>query len=96
MDINYKIQQFIKEFTKEKLVKKYLYSRTWLSGSSTTVYPITVWKREIVCQWKSDKRIFDTFINRIVEKHSDLFNYGYFYKTDGSCPSALIFRFKEE
>ncbi len=90
-----KVQQFIEEFKKEKVVQKNLYNATWLSGSSTTVYPITVWQKEIVCQWKSDRKIFDRFINRIVEKYSGLFECGYFWKSDGSCPSTITFRLKE-
>ena len=91
-----RIKQFIEEFKTEEIVKKNLYDYTWLSGSSTTVYPITIWKNEIEIQWKSDKKIFDKFINRIVEKYNDLFKSGYFWKTDGSCPSHIVFTFTDE
>ena len=88
-----RIEQFIEEFCAEELAKKYLYDYTWLSGSSTIVYPITIWKNEIEIQWKSDKKIFDKFINRIVGKYNDLFKTGYFRKTDCSCPSVIVFPF---
>ena len=88
------VQRFVDEIQEEPLVKKYLYRHTWLSGSSTYVSPITVWKNEVVLQWDSDKRIFDRFIDRIVEKYNNLFSYGYFRKSDGSCPSTIVFRFK--
>lgn len=94
-----RVKQFIEEFQKEELVKKYLYEGTWTSGSSTTVYPIAIcvnsWKSEIVVQWNSDKRIFDKFINRTVEKHKDILARGHFWKSDGSCPSTITFRLKE-
>lgn len=59
------INQFIDNFLKEPLTKKYLYNNTWLSGSSTYVSPIAIWKKEIVFQWGSDKNIFNKFIKRI-------------------------------
>ena len=43
-----RIEKCIEDLKKEKLVQKYLYSYTWLSGSSTNVYPIKVWKESIV------------------------------------------------
>ena len=90
-----RIRQFIDEFQMENLTKKYLYKGIWTSGSCTYVYPIMVWKHDIEIQWKSDKRIFDKFINRIVTKYNDLFESGYFWKTDGSCPSRIVFQFSQ-
>ena len=95
METKGRIEQFIKEFLKDNIVKKNLCNGTWLSGSSTTIYPITIWKKEVVIQWKSDRRIFDKFIKRTVEKYSDLFKDGYFWKSDGSCPSTITFVLKE-
>lgn len=91
-----RIQQFIDEFQMENLAKKYLYKGSWISGSCTEVHPIMVWKNDIEIQWDCDKRIFDKFINRIVEKYNDLFECGYFWKTDGSCPSTITFKFRDE
>jgi hypothetical protein len=91
-----RIEKCIEDLKKEKLVQKYLYSYTWLSGSSTNVYPIKVWKESIVLQWSSDKAIFDKFIQRVVEKNSDIFSRGIFWKSDGSCPSRITFYFKDE
>lgn len=90
-----RIKQFIEEFKAEEIVKKNLYDYTWLSGSSTTVYPITIWKNEIEIQWKNDRKC-NRFINRIVEKYNDIFKSGYFWKTDGSCPSHIVFTFTNE
>ena len=83
-------------------MKKYLHKTVWLSGSSTFVHPISIYygdlSREngssIVFQWDSDKRIFDKFIDRTVEKYSDFITSGFFVPNDGSCPAEIVFRFK--
>ena len=94
------VHKFIDEIQKEKKVKENLYEHTWLSGSSTTVYPIAVWVEafptsEIVLQWKSDRQC-NKFINKMVEKYNDIIEEGYFWKSDGSCPSTITFRLKEK
>ena len=94
METKRKIEQFVEDFLKDSLVKKNLYNETWLSGS-TTVHPITIWGKEIVIQWSSDKKIFDKFIQRTVKKYNDLLERGYFWKSDGSCPSTITFVLKE-
>ena len=91
-----RINQFIEEFKKEKLVQKNIYEHTWLSGSSTDVHPITIWRNTIEIQWKSNRDVFDRFIEKTVKKYSDLFKSGYFWKTDGSCPSYIAFIFTDE
>ena len=96
MEMKNRIYQFIDEFQKEAIVKKNIYEHTWLSGSCTEVRPITIWANEIEIQWKSNRRIFDKFIKRIVEKYSDLFEWGSFWKSDGSCPSHITFKFTDE
>ena len=92
--IRERIYKFIEDFKKEKLAQKYLYKYTWLSGSSTTVYPITIYEDSIEIQWESDKNIFGKFIDRIVNNNADLFSKGFFWKSDGSCPSTITFCFK--
>lgn len=89
-----RVDKFIEDFKREKLTQKYLYKYTWLSGCSTTVYPITIWENEIVFQWESSKNIFNKFISRIVKENADLFSKGLFWKSDGSCPSTITFYFK--
>lgn len=89
-----RIQNFIDDFKKETLAQKYLYKHTWLSGGQTTVYPIAIEKRSIRIQWSCDKRIFNKFIQRIVNRHNDIFSGGLFWKSDGSCPSTITFYFK--
>lgn len=91
-----RIDKFVIDLENEKLVKKNLYKYSWLSGSSTQVSPITIWRNRVELQWDSDRRIFDKFIKRIVKENEDLIAYGSFWKSDGSCPSTITFRFREE
>lgn len=92
----YRIDEFIEQLKSDKIVKKNIYSYSWLSGCSTHVSPITVWKNEIVLQWGTDRRIFDKWIKRVVERNGDLIKSGRFWKSDGSCPSTIIFWLKEK
>ena len=80
----------------QKLVKKYLYKNTWLSGCSTYVSPITCCETYIFLEWASDKNIFNKFIQKVVNENADLIESGYFSKGDGSCPSEIIFNFKKK
>ena len=103
MITNDTVHKFIEELNKEEMVKKNLYRHTWLSGSSTTVYPIAVYYEawptsEVVLQWASDRacNVFINKINKIVEKFKDILKEGFFWKSDGSCPSTITFRLKEK
>lgn len=89
-----KIKEFIDKLKAEPLVSK-LYKQPWVSGSTTTVNPIMVWANQIELQWNSDKRIFGKFIQRIVNANSDIISSGTFWKSDGSCPSTIIFYLKK-
>ena len=91
-----RIDKFVSDLENDKLVKKNLYKYSWLSGSSTQVSPIIIWRDCVELQWNSDRRIFDKFIKRIMQKNEDLIAYGYFWKSDGSCPSTITFTFIEE
>lgn len=89
-----RVRKFVEDLQNEKLVRKYVYKNTWISGSSTTVYPFSINDREITMQWNSNKKIFNRFIRRIVKENSDLISDGYFWKSDGSCPSTVTFYFR--
>lgn len=89
-----RIQTIVDELKQEPMVKKYLYDTTWLSGSSTTVYPIEIGKQNITLQWKSDKNIFNSFIKKIVDKYPEISD-GWFSKTDGEEPSSITFKLAE-
>lgn len=90
-----RVQQIVADLKEEPLVKKYLYDTTWLSGSSTTVYPIEIGKQDITLQWKSDKNIFNSFIKKIVDKYPEISD-GWFSKTDGEEPSSITFKLAQK
>lgn len=87
-------QIFIKEknvcdFIKnDKVIAKYIYKGTWLSGSSTIVYPITVWKNDIHIQLEHNARsnYFKGFIKRIKKTFGLT---AIFVKSDGSCADII-------
>ena len=77
----------------DPLVKKYMNIDTWVSGSSTTVYPVTCWVESgaVDVQLNTHRNVFDKRIQKIVRESNGLINKGYFVKNDGSCPSELRF-----
>lgn len=89
-----KINDIVKEIKNDKMFNKYILKNTWVSGSSTKVYPITIWEisNQIVFQLNTDKKIFNKFIKRICDKYD--FKKGVFWKSDGSCPSTITFYYK--
>lgn len=78
----------------EKLIEKYLLKYAWVSGSSTTVYPIMVYRDEIVFQLDNTRNVFDKLIDRVLKKY-DFIKYMSYWKSDGSCPNTLTIWFKE-
>lgn len=91
-----KVAQFLDYLKKQEIVKKYLENGCWLSGSSTVVHPITIWEKskQIVLQWKSDKKIFGIFIERVKKENPGFIIDGRFWKSDGSCPSTITFYYQ--
>lgn len=90
------MKKFADEIYNDKLIQKYIHKGTWLSGSSTNVYPITIWERsrKVEIQIDTKRNVFKKLIERYKEKYSEI-EYGYFWETDDSCPSQLTFKFKE-
>lgn len=84
-------KELLKALEAEQIINKYMYKGTWLSGSSTTVYPITFWKSNVEIQLNTRKNLFEKFIDRFVEQHGDLVISGNFCKYDESCPATLTF-----
>jgi len=92
------MEKILEEIQKDKLINKYLYQYTWLSGSGTKVYPICAKYKnnkinEIIIQINTKRNYFEKLIERYKGKYNKI-EYGYFSKTDDSCPSQLVFKFK--
>ena len=78
----------------DKTWQRYGYKDYWISGSSTIVYPITLWKNDIIVQWTKCRKItIERFINRIINKSKKLLKGKTFVKSDGFCPNYIIFFF---
>lgn len=77
----------------DKLIQKYLYPYHWISGSSTTVYPIAVWieSKEIVVQVEKGAWRLRKHLQKMVETNKEAFSDAYFSKSDGSCPDRITF-----
>lgn len=91
-DYETKIKEFIAEIKQQPEMKN-LYPYTWTSGSSTQVYPISVWQDSIDLQWDSDREP-KRFIQRMEQlgKELGIVKYGSWVKSDGSCPNYVRFR----
>lgn len=86
------IKVFIEDLKKDSMVHKHLASG-YISGSSTEVYPIMInMNKSVTLLWNTDRKLYDKWIARVVQSHS-LVDYGYFWKSDGSCPSRIVFVF---
>lgn len=89
------LERITNDIIQDKLIQKYLCRYGWISGSSTMVYPIMVWKHDIVLQVTTDRNVFKGFIDRIMKKYNNVLEWGCFWKSDGSCPSTITFQLKE-
>lgn len=91
------MEKILQEIQNDALINKYLYKYTWISGSSTKVYPISAKYehnqiKEIIIQIDTKKNVFNKLIQRYQNKYKKI-NYGYFTKNDDTCPSELVFKF---
>jgi hypothetical protein len=92
------IDAFVDELVKEPIIQKHLYRDTWLSGSSTVVYPIEVNARldSVSIQIAGRHNYYKKFIQRVVENHPGVVVRGYFRPNDGSCPAEIEFKLNGE
>ena len=93
------MNNILEDIKNDKLINKYLYKYTWLSGSSTPVYPIEIYKdkevwKEIRIQINTNKNVFNKLIERYKNKYKEI-EHILFFKSDGSCPAVLMFKLNE-
>lgn len=80
-------------------ISRHIYTSTWLSGSSTEVYPIEVYHNnntntyDIRIQLKANRNYFTRTIEYFKKKYTDITYMGY-CKYDGSCPNTLTIKVK--
>ena len=91
-------EKIVEEVEKSDFFLKFGSTDTWVSGSSTIVYPIMVWKNEIEIQLKSLKSYkgraatFRRLIKRLQKSYPTIT--GTFVKYDGSCRDTYSIYFK--
>ncbi len=80
----------------DKTMQKHIIDYEWLSGSSTYVYPIDMYLYEVKCQVDTkNKKYLEKAMERIVKGNPDLFCDAWFWKSDGSCPSTVSFKYSD-
>ena len=85
------------EVRKSDFYKKFAYGGTWVSGSSTVVYPITVWENDIEIQlgyrksFKGRSESFRRLMRKLKKDYPTLT--GRLVKYDGSCPDTYVIYF---
>lgn len=89
-------KEIIAAIKSDETLAKHILKHTWISGSSTEVYPITLWAYEVCVQLDSPRRMYDKCVERILRAYPHLFKDGYFRKNDDSCPAELVFRYTDE
>lgn len=78
------------------VIQKHTIDYTWISGSSTDVYPIMVWPYDVEVQVDTNNSVyFNKAIKRVLAVYPHLFKDGYFCKSDGSCPSYIRFQYAD-
>lgn len=92
------LKQISKTIEESKFFKKFAYKGTWMSGSSTIVYPITIWRHDIEIQmdylksYKGRAAAFRSLLNKLQKDYPNMV--GRFVKRDGSCPDIYSLYFK--
>ena len=90
-----KVVDLIRE---DRFISTAIEPHPWLSGSSTTVYPITVWPDGlIVVQLQdTDGRAVVAWKKRFIKEHADLIEDIRYVKNDGSCPKTISIKTRKE
>lgn len=74
-------KSFIKDLQADSFVQK-------------NAYKIQDCQQDLEIAWKSN-RSCDKWIEKQIAKQGDLIQYGYFKKSDGSCPNRIVFRYNK-
>lgn len=109
MQLPNEIQSLLDDIMQDPTIEKYRCKYTWISGSSTEVYPITVWASDIIVQLdnkvkradgksfnKRYYKILERTRNAIADRHQDVVKYACLCVNDDSCPATMTFGFINE
>lgn len=94
--MNATAKRIVAAIKEEPVIARHILYHHWISGSSTVVYPITLWPEHVDIQLDVYHNYFDKAIARVLAKHGDLFRDGYFCKWDKSCPDEIRFNYTKE
>lgn len=86
-------QKIVSAIKNENIIAKHIYQHHWISGSSTVVYPITLWQYSVDVQIDTKRNYFEKAIRRVLEKNQDIFEFGFFCKSDNSRPAFIRFHY---
>ena len=95
-------QKVLDTVEKSNLFKNHAWKHHWTSGSSTIVYPISLWEpnQEVIVQMDREKfRGRTQAIKKLVKDLSDIPGFEvtdwHYTPNDGSCPPELYIWYKE-
>ncbi len=94
-----RLREVADRIAKSDFFKKYGNKQHWVSGSSTIVYPITIWvasnsiEIQLNCKLNSVDGSFDKF-DKLVSELNEKVNNHYVGVYDGSCPNVAKIYFK--
>ena len=61
-------QRILNAIKQERIIAKYTDQEPWESGSSTVVYPITLWVDRVKVQIDTKRNYFEKAIQRVIKK----------------------------
>lgn len=106
MELPKPIHALLDDIMQDPTIEKYRCKYTWISGSSTEVYPITVWASDITVQLDSKvkkaggksfnkryEKILERAMTAIADRHQDVLFCSYLSAHDDSCPATMTFKF---
>ena len=88
-------EMIVEAIKSDKVIAKHIFTHHWTSGSSTEVYPITMWINDVVVQMDTHRPLFNMAIKRVLESYPYLFKNGYFCENDDSCPAEIKFLYTD-
>ena len=91
------VKRIYSAILEEDAIHKHIIDYNWVSGTSTTIYPINISMTDVEVQMDSGNRnYYNKAIQRLVVHNSHIFKDGYFCKPNGSHPSFIRLVYSDE